>query len=519
VSRLLSSALVRRLRDERGFSLVFTLLTMLVTTVTLTSVVQYTTSNSHSSKRSEADQIAYSLAEAGLNNGAAVLSNPSNNALQQATLPTTEPCGTAVLPCVSNYAKVYEGGTSKWWGVLTGHVWIMHGVGYVPDPTGRTGTVRREATSTIKIQPTLKQNLNNNAFNYIFAKSTGAADGCDVRMQQSVAVDTSLFILGGLCFENTSSVVKATAPNLTALVVGKTVQFLGTGSVGASTAKIGEAHIKLGCRIGSSGSYTNPCTSGTRVWADTVDSATVANDGGPVADFAFWYANAKPGPGQFCTTGYSTGTSTTMFEAAGSTTMSAAAGPYSVGPVNLTPTTSYTCRYYDIPPAQADLLGELSWNASTKVLTVRGAIFIDGSAYVSNNSTNSYSGLGTLYVAGTFTIDGSSQLCGAVSGGTCSFSAWDPNTNNLGIVANGKDGSNYGVKVQNSAQYQGSIYATNDVLIENNTAYDGPIVSNTFALGNSVVTHEFPTITSVPVGWPGNPTVYAEPQPPQSYSG
>jgi hypothetical protein len=45
------------------------------------------------------------------------------------------------------------------------------------------------------------------------------------------------------------------------------------------------------------------------------------------------------------------------------------------------------------------------------------------------------------------------------------------------------------------------------------------MVAGTFKLANNIVTHEFPTITSVPVGWPGNPTVYAEPQPPQNYSG
>jgi len=506
-------ALIARLRDERGFSLVFSLLTVLVTSVTLTSVVQYTSANSRTSVHSEADQIAYSLAEAGLNNGAAVLSNSSNNALLQSTLPSSQPADDNV-----SYVRQYEGGTSKWWGVLTGTVWTMHGLGIVRDPTGRTRPVMRHATSTIKIQPTLKQNLNNNAFNYMFAKSTTAANGCDVTFANSVAVDTSLFILGGLCFENSSAIVKAAAPNITGLVVGEVVNFKGTGSVGASAAKIGEAHIVGGCKVGNAA--ITACSSATRVHADLVDSQSVANDGGPVADFAFWYTNAKPGPGQFCTSGYSTGTSATMFEAAGSTTRSLTS-PYSVGPINLTPTTSYTCRYYDIPPAQTDLLGELSWNATTKVMTVKGVIFIDGSAYISNNSANLYSGLGSLYVSGTFTIDGSSQLCGAISAGNCSFTAWDPNVNNLGIIANGTDGSAgaYGVKVQNSAKYQGSIYATNNVLIENQTAYDGPIVANTFLLGNNVATHEFPTITSVPIGWPGNPTVYAEPQPPSSYSG
>ena len=526
-------SIFRRLRDERGFSLVFTLLTMLVTSVTLTSVVQYTSANSRTSTRSEADQIAYSLAEAGLNNGAAVLSCvspqcvPAINALLQSALPSSEPCGTGVLPCVSSYSRTYEGGTSKWWGVLTGTVWTMHGVGYVTDPTGRTTKVRREATSTIKIQPTLKQDLNNPAFNYMFAKSTTAANGCDVTFSNSVTVDTSLFILGGLCFENTSSIAKAAAPNLTALVVGETVFFNGTNGVGLSTAKISEAHVAGGCKVGNAA--ITACSSATRVFADTVDSSTVANNGGPVADFNFWYTNAKPGPTQFCSTDSGAfwglpaspgGIAATNFEAAGSTTMSPQAGPYSSGSFNLTPGTSYTCRYHDIPPSQNDILGELSWNAITRTLSVRGVVFMDGSAYVSNGLTNRYTGLGTLYLAGTFTVStGSTQLCGAVVSNTCSFTAWDPNANNLGIIANGKDASNYGVKIQNQSQFQGSIYATNNVLIENSAVYDGPIVANTFTLGNSTITHEFPTITSVPVGWPGNPTVYAEPQPPSSYSG
>ena len=246
--------------------------------------------------------------------------------------------------------------------------------------------------------------------------------------------------------------------------------------------------------------------------ATTILSGTIPGTG-PTADFPFWYSNAKPGPAQFCGSGYS-GISLTAFESSGSTTMNNSAGTF-----NLTPGSNYTCRYYDIPPNDTDLLGELSWNNTTKVLTIKGAIYIDGSAYISNNVTNSYQGLATLYLSGTFRIDGNAQLCGGVVAGNCDFAAWDPNTNNLGIIANGNDGSGYGVLLQNSARFQGSLYATNAVLVENNTKFDGPMVAGTFKLENSIETHEFPTITSVPVGWPGNPTVYAEPQPPQNYSG
>ncbi|HYK07150.1 MAG TPA: hypothetical protein VEW11_05220 [Gaiellaceae bacterium] len=495
-----------RLADEGGFSLVFTLLTLVVTTVTLTAVIQFTTSNSRNSTRSKADQVAYALAEAGLANGAAVLSNPSNSALDPNVLPSSEPSESN--PAHANYISEYEGGTAKWWGVLTGHQWIMHGVGYVEDPTGKTQVVRREATSTIKIQPSLKQELNSNAWNFMFAKET--ANDCDVILDNSVSVDTSLFIMGDLCFNNSSAVVNAPAPDITNIYVGQHIQFGGSGSIGTAANKINQAQVGLGCRIGTSGAWTTPCSSSTRVNATTILSGTLAGEG-PTADFAFWYANAKPGPNQACTT--TTGTPP-AFEG------SPAGGlNNNAGTINLTPNSSYSCKYYDIPPNDTDLLGELSWNNTTKKLTVKGAIYIDGSAVISNNSVNEYDGLATLYLSGTFRIDGNSQLCGGVASNNCDFTAWDPNTDNLGIIANGDDGSGNSIVMENQSRLQGSLYATYAVDLGSFAVYDGPMVAGTFKLANNILTHEFPTITSVPVGWPGNPTVYAEPQPPQNYSG
>ena len=507
---------LRLLRDERGFSMVFTLLTILVTSVTITSAIQYTTSNASSANRSEADQIAYALAEAGLANGAAVLSNPANNALSQALLPLTEPDENDQAQ--ANYILEYEGGTVKYWGVLTGHQWIMHGVGIVTDPTGKTRPVRRHATSTIKIQPTLTQALNSNAWNYMFAKGTSLP--CDVKLENSVAIDASMYILGDLCLYNSATFVKAAPPDSTSLVVGQHLYIdPPSATVGTSIAKLAHAQIAGGCRYGgvapgtAGETWTTPCTTSQKVFADVLSDAPVVSDGGPVADFDFWYENAKPGPNEACTT--SSNFSATTFESVGSTTMNNSAAAF-----NLTPTSSYSCKYFDIFPNEDDLLGELTWDAPTKTLSVTGVIFIDGSGYVSNNSTNRYIGMGTLYLSGTFRIDGNSQLCGGIVSNNCDFDAWDPNAAMLGIIANGQDlATGYGISLQGSARFQGSLYATANALLENQTQFDGPLIANSFSLENNVVTHEFPTITSVPVGWPGNPTVYAEPQPPQNYSG
>ena len=109
-------------------------------------------------------------------------------------------------------------------------------------------------------------------------------------------------------------------------------------------------------------------------------------------------------------------------------------------------------------------------------------MFIDGSAYVSNNAINTYDGLATLYLSGTFTVDGTSQLCGGVSGGTA-ISPPGTRTPTSSGSSRTADAAGYSVLLENSAHFQGSIYATNNVLAENSTQFDGPMVANSFTAG------------------------------------
>ena len=51
------------------------------------------------------------------------------------------------------------------------------------------------------------------------------------------------------------------------------------------------------------------------------------------------------------------------------------------------------------------------------------------------------------------------------------------------------------------------------------TVIEGPTIGGTFAFLNNVVLKPFPIITTVPLGAPGNPNVYAQPNPPSGYSG
>jgi hypothetical protein len=176
------------------------------------------------------------------------------------------------------------------------------------------------------------------------------------------------------------------------------------------------------------------------------------------------------------------------------------------------PASSYTCQ---------TVSGELSWNASTKVLTVSGVIFIDGNVSVSNGSVTQYNGQASFYVNGTLTFTGGTKLCGGISSGNCDFSAWNPNTEMLIFSVFGTAGgaSDYGVTFSNNAQFQGGVYATHSVLISNNASTEGPMVANNIELMNNMSAKPFPVITTVPLGTPGNPNVHAQPGPPANFSG
>ena len=92
--------------------------------------------------------------------------------------------------------------------------------------------------------------------------------------------------------------------------------------------------------------------------------------------------------------------------------------------------------------------GELSWDGTDK-LTVRGTVFIDGSATVTSPQAAkaTVSGQGSIFLTGTFMMK-DALLCvkttgsGTGNGTHCDTSAgaWDPNVGALIIVADGDGG-------------------------------------------------------------------------------
>jgi hypothetical protein len=336
---------------------------------------------------------------------------------------------------------------------------------------------------------------------------------------QTVLINSPLYVAGNLCLQNSAAI---TAGPL--IVHGGLTMSQSANHAGSSTTPLNQLHVKNGCKWKNNPQH-NPCQQGLgdsgydNVWATSISNNPGVSQA-PTVDWDPWYLNANPGPYYPCLT--TSGTPPVFDNDQGSSASpNAAKRNHSLGTVqNLTPSTSYSC---------ASSGGELSWNATTKVLTANGTIFIDGSVTIQNGAVNTYVGSATIYVSGTLLIK-NTKLCQATTGSggslTCTTSGWDPAQRMLVFVANGNGSAggaqgqvNSGDGVQMvSAHAQGAVYATNAVDIDTTSQFDGPLDGSTVMLGQST-SSSFPGLSFVPAGMPGNPEVYAQPQAPQLYSG
>jgi len=549
---------------------------LLVLSIAGTTLTVYSTSNARTVNRSAKDELSFSLSEAGLNNAMAVLANPTNNSLDPDTLPSTE--ATASSATYENGTVKWWGVLNR-----DLHEWTITAVGLNTNGTGSdVALVRRSLTAKVAIQPTYTQPLNNPVWNYLYAGGTGST--CDQSLSNNIIGSSRMYVAGNLCLSPNVSLAQSVVivgGNLDVAnnaAVGASTNM----STRVETYVGGNCRYGVGSWISCTGNQdANHIYSKFADGLTTGVNHTPLVVTPPTADFASWYENAIPGPSQSCTTFAGTtptfdtnypardnsvptvfdltpassyicrvgpGASTTLSSATNATqstvTVSSTTGfPASQHKIRIddevmtvtggygTPTwtvtrgvngttaashaSSQTVLWDDATPS-----GELSWNATTKTLTVKGTIYIDGSAKVSNSSLNTYNGQAALYLSGTLRMTGS--LCGAVSGSACSFANWNPNSELLTIVANGNGGQvNPGdsVQVDNNFSYQGALFATNAVEFGNNVNIGGPVVGSRILLSNNLTTNNFPIVTTVPVGMPSNPAVYAQPLPPTTFAG
>lgn len=518
---------IRRLSDERGQSLVLALLVMTALGVTLATVMFFTTGNQRTATRQKAAQVATSLAESGVNNAVSVLAQAAvpGNAGNTSLIPPGGGGNSTLLPADEAHAssKTFPDGSSvKWWGTVNNSwLWTLYGKATVPHPTGsNSSSITKLVTAQVQVNQPAPSSFNVAVWNTVYSPF-GPTTGCDTTIGQGINIAVPVYVGGNLCMGQNAVITKP-------VYVGGFLFFQNKqGSIGSTGARINSAHVGGYCQV-SSGAQVNPCTSepvggsnpNTNIWVNNPpanltgiasdfvgitppsicwgpNSCTTDPDGG-------WYTVSAPGPLHPCTT--VSGTPPT-FDTNTSWDNSVASA------FNLTPAASYTC--------QTPQGGQLSWNATTRTLTVAGTIFIDGPVTMttSGNTPILYTGTGSggactqsadcqavIFASGDINID-SEKLCAKLNsqGSDCDWNNWDPNKKLLIFASNGPTGITVG---PSQTSFQGGLYATNTVASGQGAVTEGPLVSGTktVILGQQFG-GTFPPITILPLSInspPGN---------------
>jgi Tfp pilus assembly protein PilX len=498
------------LRNERGIVLPIALGILAVLSVSAVAVVDYSGSNSRNSYRSKSAQNSFVLAEAGINNAMAVLSNPTNNALEPTLLPET--------------TTDYEGGTVTWSGVLDqfAAVWTLTSTGVTRNASTGTAAVERTLTARVTVVPSNSQPYNQENWNYIMSTQVTGGE-CDMTLDQNVNVSTRVFVFGNLCLQNQAKMW--TGP---LIVRGKVTLFTSNNQIGSAASPLGEVHVDDGCKYRNNALH-DPClfgsgdAGGDNVWATllTGNEQTIV---APNPNWDDWYVNGSPGPYFPCQgvrEGFAAGTPPEFdndeltgiqtFDAKKATRNNSITSSF-----NLTPSTaSYSCKNNN---------GELTWDHVNRKLYVEGTIFVDGDVQggFSSQTTISYEGTAAFYISGSLKLK-NIKFCAGLNGTNCDYNAWNPNTEMLAFVVSGHNrqsevASGTGIQFSN-AHFQGALFGTYKISLDTSSQSDGPMVASEVMVGQNYVADDFPEITNVPAGMPGAPTVYAQPNSPTMFSG
>ena len=471
------SAMRRVLGDERGLALPFALGVTVILSALAAGIFTYVTMNQGATRRVEADQRAYGLAETGLSYAFSKLEN-APDPYSSTSVPTT----TATLP----------GGTVTYGGTLSGATWTLTGTGTVRNPSGPNAanvvrTVSAQAQVTTSTVPDMRP------WNYLFVDQPS---GC-ITMGNGVSMDVALYVRGDLCLTNNSQIDSPAVHLLGNLYVDNSAQIGSAGNPIDEFAATGACHY--------SGSPV-ACGPASHVYAGTIGSSppTIAK---PTADLPYWYANAQLGPQSSCTTGSFPG----GFD--NDSTLNV-----SLGEVDLTPSSAYDCRKLD---GAGDIVAQLMWQpGSPGTLTIKGTIYFDGHLTWSNLNLIQYDGRATIYASGQVRIKNNADICGVPA---CDAS-WDPRVDLLVFVAGSliaeSSTTAIGGDIGNHVNFQGALYIVNDFDLDNNTTIWGPVITRSTTIDNSAFIRAPPFPIEYMQGMPAATQTVTNVDPVQgSYSG
>jgi hypothetical protein len=423
----------------------------------------YTTSGLRAANDSAQRDIAYKAAEAGLNGALAVLFHASDYHSNTA------------LPAVSNQPVGPSGVVYSYSATLNDPVWTITATGTAPNKTqgGRPDT--QTLTQKVRISASAAGGVDTTIWNYIY--SDAPAGNC-MNLSNNASIGTPLYVRGDLCLGNNANVLNNATfatnfPNTPQLQVGGKITLGNNAYIGTSVSRLNAVQTGVGCGAVPH----NPCTSGDRVWANQY-LTSAPSFSKPVIDLATWYVDSAPGPKHDCTSGTFPG----GFD-------NDATQNNSHGTINLTPASTYDCRFVD---ALGNQLGRIAWDNGAKTLIVSGTLFFDGNGNFSQAAV--YSGRATLYFAGTVSLGGGS-VCGIAN---CT-NLWDSTSNLIVLVAGSNATSpSYAINLSNNAQFQGAVECNGDFNESNNVGVWGSVIAHQVYISNNANDTYVPFGTPVP---------------------
>jgi hypothetical protein len=512
---------VLRPEREEGMALVLAVVATTLITIMVVAMLSFTSSSSRDASLKDAQQSAYALAEAGVNQALAQLAShyyrddsPNDPTPYRPDGKTPINSGTIFSPSwfatTNSYKSSDDGSPCTYDGngnpVSTCVAWsvtqlpdspagikkaalLIVGTGTVPNPTGAHALVKTVRTKlNVLKKPKLVKTPD--YWKEIYT-GAGPTAGCDFLLDNGVEITAPLYVAGNLCLRNSSRIYGS---NVTLKVFGwawiqNPQSFIGKQN-DAGYPRLGGAQIRLGC---SSSNNTAPSTtvgsclvnkSGDKVWDGNPttqhSAAAPPADPLPLVDWAQAQSdqnNSLPAPS--CTNGRSLNEATFA----------------------LTPSTSYSCT---------TAAGSIGWNVSTRVLTVDGNVWFPGNLWIdTTNVPTTYQGVGSFFVGGTISTGNNAYLCVALAGSECDFANannpgspgyWDATRNLLLLQAHGAvTGTNF--------HFQGGIYSDTSITLGGGgggtAGTQGPLVCpHTITVGQQLNGSfpDFPFITSGSLG-------------------
>jgi Tfp pilus assembly protein PilX len=422
-------------RDEQGMALIMALAVIVVLTVVLTTVIFLTAASARDSKRTNAGQQAYAIAEAGLNNALAQLRShyPQDAATNPAGDSTWVNDGDGAQNC-NGSGRSYGNGTVRWCGTFSGSDWTLTGVGSVPNPTGPAASALTR-TVTAKLHVSVVPFMIHPYGIFSDDPNAQCTDlGGNVTANVPIYIKNCLYIHGTIgtdkwqgCTADAkiwdpppytpSSCTNSTSGHSVTVNVAKGITYNGNNAIigyyktsGGNTTD----HRVLAVTCGPSPPPPTDCG------ASNISALTVSNP----ADSSISLSKLNAANVY----------SSVPWQSAGCTLTGGAQNPFdtSAGRDNLGGILFPSSGSYDCSLVYNGTTHRISYNSSTHALYIQNTWFVDGDVNVPNATIN-YTGQGVIYVNGTILMDSNASICASAD-----CASWNPTSQtdpNLLLVA------------------------------------------------------------------------------------